>query len=294
MGGPAALSSVAARLRCPNCGASLTVAGRALTCVSGHAFDLARQGYVTLAPPHGSVARGDSTDMVAARETFLAAGHYAALAEGVAAAAQAVVEPVTGPARLAVDLGAGTGYHLAALLAGLPDWQGIALDASRPALRHALRAHSRIAAIACDVWRELPIQDASAGLVVNVFAPRNAQEIARILAPEGAPIVVTPTPRHLHQLVRDFELLDVEADKQARLHATLSPQLESVRRQQLELDMTLGRGDVHALIAMGPSAHHLDADALHDRLAGLPPDMSVSASVVIETFRHSERPSPAS
>lgn len=284
---------MAARLRCPNCGASLTVAGRALRCVSGHAFDLARQGYVTLMAPHGGGARGDSTDMVAARETFLAAGHYAALAEALAAAAQEVVEPVGGRARLVVDLGAGTGYHLAALLERLPDWHGIALDASRPALRRALRAHPRIAAIACDVWRELPIQDASADLVVNVFAPRNAQEIARILAPGGTLIVVTPTPRHLHQLVREFELLGVEADKQARLHATLSPHLESVRRRQLEFGMTLGRGDVHALIAMGPSAHRLDAENLRARLVGLPPHKRVSASVIIETFRHSGRPSPA-
>jgi 23S rRNA (guanine745-N1)-methyltransferase len=289
------LNLASARLRCPNCGASLTVAGRVLTCATGHAFDLSRQGDVTLTPPRGSSARGDSTGMVSARDTFLAAGHYASLAdcivaEGIAAAAQAVVEAARNSAGLVVDLGAGTGYHLAALLENLPDWHGIALDASRPALRRALRTHPRIAAIACDIWRELPLQDASAGLILDVFAPRNAHEIARILAPAGALIVVTPTPRHLRQLVADFGLLDVEADKQARLHATLSPQLESVRRRELEFDMMLGRDDVRALIAMGPSAYHLGADELRERFLGLPRQTCVTASVVMETFRHARQP----
>lgn len=269
-----------------------------MTCATGHAFDLARQGYVTLAPPRGSGARGDSTAMVSARDAFLAAGHYALLAEGivaegVAAAAQAVAEPVMASAGLVVDLGAGTGYYLAALLEDLPVWHGIALDASRPALRRALRAHPRIAAIACDVWQELPIQDACADIVLNVFAPRNAQEIARILAPEGALIVVTPTTRHLHQVVRDFELLDVDADKQARLHAALSPRLESVRRRELEFDLTLLPDDVHALIAMGPSAHHLDPDDLRERILALPPETRVNASFVVETFRHTRPDAPA-
>jgi 23S rRNA (guanine745-N1)-methyltransferase len=236
--------------------------------------------------------------MVAARDTFLTAGHYAALAdcivaEGLAATAQAVVEPVGTSAGLVVDLGAGTGYYLAALLQDLPGWHGIALDASRPALRRALRAHPRIAAIACDVWQELPIQDARADIVVNVFAPRNAQEIARILAPAGALVMVTPTSRHLHRLVRNFELLDVDADKQARLHAALSPQLESVRRRELEFDLALGPDDVHALIAMGPSAHHLDPDELRDRILALPPETHVNTSFVVETFRHTRPSAPA-
>ena len=234
--------------------------------------------------------------MVAARDTFLTAGHYAALAEGVVAegiaAAQAVVEPVRASAGLVVDLGAGTGYYLAALLQDLPDWHAIALDASRPALRRALRAHPRITAIACDVWQELPIQDARADIVLNVFAPRNAREIVRILAPGGTLIVVTPTSRHLRQLIRHFELLDVDADKQARLHATLSPQLESVRRRELEFDLTLGPDDVHALIAMGPSARHLDPDDLRDRILALPPETHVSASFAVETFRHTRPGAP--
>ncbi|MEA2141180.1 MAG: rRNA (guanine745-N1)-methyltransferase [Solirubrobacteraceae bacterium] len=231
--------------------------------------------------------------MVAAREAFLATGHYRQIAEEIAAAIAAGLAPRGGGAPLAVDLGAGTGYHLAALLRARPRWRGVALDASRPALRRAARAHPRIAAVACDVWQELPVQDASAELVVNVFAPRNGREIARVLAPGGALVVVTPAPSHLRELVDALGLLGVGADKQGRLHAALAPELESVRRRELELSMTLDHDELHALVAMGPSAHHLDSRLLAGRIAQLPPRVRVGASLAIETFR-ARRPGPAS
>jgi 23S rRNA (guanine745-N1)-methyltransferase len=298
------LDEVSARLRCPNCAAALTLAGGALRCAHGHAFDLARQGYVTLAPPRSKLARGDSPEMVAAREAFLGAGHFEPLARSIALAARAAFGPASFDqpadsaalarrAPLAVDLGAGTGYHLAALLRDRPGWLGVALDASRPALRKAVRADPHIAAIACDVWQQLPIQDASAELVLDVFAPRNGPEIARVLSPGGALIVVTPAPDHLRALVEQLGLLDIDVDKQQRVHATLAPHLEPVQRDTLAFEMALDRADVRALVTMGPSAHHIDARELDERLARAPDQCRVAASLVIETFRRRSRIAPA-
>ena len=278
---------MAGRLRCPNCGAPLSLAGRVLRCARGHAFDVARQGYVALAPPRRGLAPGDSPEMVAAREAFLARGHYRVIAEAIAEATPAGLIASAGGAPLALDLGAGTGYYLAALLDDRSGWQGIALDASRPALRRAVRAHPQIAAVACDVWQELPVQDACADLLLNVFAPRNGPEIARVLAPGGALVVVTPTQSHLREIVEALGLLDVDADKQGRLHAALAPRLQSERRRELEFTMTLDHEQLRALIAMGPSAHHLQPRQVAERLARLPQRMRVGASLLIETFRRS-------
>ena len=85
-------------LRCPHCGANLTLQCAALVCAAGHAFDVARQGYVHLAP--GRRLAGDTAAMVEAREAFLAAGHFAAITAAVVRAVTDAV--VTDPAAAGV------------------------------------------------------------------------------------------------------------------------------------------------------------------------------------------------
>ncbi len=51
------------------------------------------------------------------------------------------------------------------------------------------------------------MRDAVAALVLNVFAPRNGAETTRVLAPGGLLAVVTPTERHLEELVGPLGLL---------------------------------------------------------------------------------------
>jgi len=277
---------VAPRLRCPYCHASLIHAGRALRCAQGHSYDIARDGHVSLPAPRRRQHGGDSAEMVAAREAFLGAGHYAPIAQAIAAAAQDAVEASGGQPGCALDIGAGTGYYLAGLLKELQGWRGLALDASRPALRRAARADPRIAAVACDLWQPLPLRDGAAELVLNAFAPRNGLELTRASSRSGALIFVTPTSRHLQELVATLAMLSVDADKQARLHAKLSPALTSIGRRQVEFELALDHQDIRALIAMGPSAHHLSSDEIECRLSPLPDELLVSASVIVETFRH--------
>ncbi len=278
------LAALAPLLRCPNCGAPLAAADAALACARGHSFDVARQGYVALPSPRGKRAPGDTQEMVAARDAFLGAGHYTPLAKAVTAAARQALHPPGGEPSTIIDLGAGTGHYLGALLGELHDARGIALDASPFALRRAVRAHPGIAAVACDTWRELPLQDASAHLVLNVFAPRNGREIARVLSPGGALIVVTPTPEHLREIVSELGMLQVDADKGARLHAGITPHLSAVNRREVEFKMTLRKADIHALVAMGPSAAHVSDGDVRLGLARLPERPEVTASVLVETF----------
>ena len=123
-----------ALLACPVCGDPLTVVpdGSALRCPAGHSFDRARQGYLPLLPPGHRAPSGDSAEMVADRVAFLDAGHYAGL---TAALADAVV--VDGSPASLLDLGGGTGHHLAGVLDRLPSAVGVVLDSSRSAARRA-------------------------------------------------------------------------------------------------------------------------------------------------------------
>ena len=271
-----------ATLACPVCGAGLAAEAGGLGCAAGHRFDRARQGHVTLLPPGHRPPSGDSAEMVADRVAFLEAGHYAGLTGALAKAVAGGPEPHT-----LLDLGGGTGHHLAGVLDGLPAAVGVVLDSSPYAARRAARAHSRAVAVVADTWARLPVADSAVDRVLVVFAPRNGPEIARVLADDGRLVVVTPAADHLSELVGPLGLLQVDPDKAARLAATLEPHLEPVaaaaHRERLRLD----RAAVATLVGMGPHARHLARDDVLTSLAAFPEPLNVTVSVRIGTYRRS-------
>ena len=72
-----------------------------------------------------------------------------------------------------------------------PFWQGAAKRAHRRAPGLTLA----VASIA-----HLPVADASCDLLLNVFAPHDAGEFARVLRPQGVLLRVIPLERHLWEL----------------------------------------------------------------------------------------------
>jgi 23S rRNA (guanine745-N1)-methyltransferase len=270
-------------LRCPVCAAPFEADRTALRCANGHAVDIARQGYVNLLS--GSVAPGtaDTAGMVAARAEFLASGHYAAIADAVAHMAGGRERGVV------LDAGAGTGYYLSRVLDEVPGGRGLALDISKFAARRAARAHPRIAAAVCDTWRALPVRDRSVEVVLDVFAPRNGPEFARVLKPDGILIVVTPTARHLAELAEAVGLLSVDVRKQERLRRSLAADLESVHSDEHDVPLHLTTADVERLIRMGPSAWHVDAAEAARRAAALGEPFEATASVTVAGYRPRHR-----
>ncbi len=261
-------------LRCPVCSDGLTLDDAVLRCDAGHSFDVARQGYVNLVP-----GNGDSAEMVEAREAFLGAGHFRPLTGALVAEAMNVEA-----AGAVVDVGAGTGHHLAYVLATPPERPGIALDTSTAALRRAARIHPRAAAVGADAWKPLPLRDGVAAIVLSVFAPRNPEELARILAPGGSLLAVTPTTRHLAELVGPLGLLSVPDDKADRLDEQLASRFELAGRRAIEHSMFLAHDEMSQLVRMGPSAWHVDDDATASRLGALADPTTVTMSVTLSRY----------
>jgi 23S rRNA (guanine745-N1)-methyltransferase len=268
-----------ALLACPVCGAGMTATPSGLRCAGGHAFDRARQGHVTLLPPGHRPPSGDSAQMVADRVAFLASGAY----RGITAALTTAVL-ADGPPRTLLDLGGGTGHHLAGVLDRLPDAAGVVLDSSSYAARRAARAHPRAMAVVADTWARLPVQDAAVDRVLVVFAPRNGTETARVLRPDGRLVVVTPAADHLTELVSPLGLLRVDPDKGLRTAASLEPHLRLVAAAGHREVLTLDHGSVRTLVGMGPHARHLGGDELARRLVGLPDPVRVTVSVDVTTW----------
>ncbi|GLX96392.1 putative RNA methyltransferase [Herbidospora sp. NBRC 101105] len=236
------LGDVIDLLVCPVCRDDLALAAGAARCPRGHSFDVARQGYLNLL---STPVKGDTPEMVSARETFLASGAFAPIAETVAARAKGVVG----------DAGAGTGYYLARAVHD----RGLALDVSKHALKKAARAHPRIGAVVADVWKPLPVRDAAFDTLLNVFAPRNAGEFRRVLKPTGTLITVTPNSDHLAPIVARFGLLSVDDEKDRRLADTLGDHFARDVTEPVASWLDLTAAEVMSVIAMGPSAWHARA-----------------------------------
>lgn len=268
-------------LRCPLCEQELAQDPSRLHCRSGHSFDRARQGYVTLGLGRGAPKNADSSEMVAAREALLAIGLYRPIRQG---AATVIAEHLpTGAPALVADLAGSTGYYLAGILDRLPGWHGICIDLSTAALKRAARCHPRASAIGTDLRRPLPLASGSVGVVTSVFGPRPVPEIARVMAPDGVLAVVTPTVRHLAELVGALGMVTVDPHKEERL-ATSLRSFTRIARQDIEFESTVTRAQARALAAMGPSAHHVTPEQLDTRLDLLAPTPRITVSVNVDIY----------
>lgn len=263
-----ALRQVSVWLTCPNCNDSLHLVDASLRCPSGHSFDVAKQGYVNLLG-RAAPANADTAAMLAAREQFLGSGHYAPISAAVNAA-------VAGSGRL-VEVGAGTGYYLSSALDAIPGALGLASDVSPMAARRAARAHPRMAAVVADTWAGLPLADGTVDAVLCVFAPRNADEFARVLRPGGLLVVVVPGPNHLVELRLAHGLLDVGKDKLEAVGQQLAGAFTRVSQTEINHSMRLDETQATALVGMGPNAFHASPERI--------PAATATLQVSVATFR---------
>ena len=256
---------------------------------SGHSFDVAKQGYVTLAAGAGLKHKGDDMDMVNARETYLAMGHFAPFVEAVTGAVQSALDSASlaesTPASL-LEVGAGTGYYLAHTLDSIAEARGVGLDISPHAAKHLAKCHPRVGAVVADVWERLPIRDESVDAISVVFAPRNPAEFQRVLVPGGQVIVLTPDAGHLDELREPLGILGVEDGKVERMYEQAEGYLEQAADPvDISFPIELDKASVAAQVGMSPSARHISAGELAERMAALPPTLTVTARARLDRLR---------
>ncbi len=248
-------------LICPVCHAALVGAagGKTLACEAGHSFDVAREGYVNLlgGKPAGAL-QGDNAEMVRARRAFLERGYYRPLAEAVAGATR------VGRPGVVADFGCGEGYYLGLLMAEAGrEIRAYGTDISKPAIAAAAKVYPLAHWVVADTKRLIPLADGSVDAAINVFAPRNADEFARVVRPGGRLVVAIPGPQHLANLRDQFGLIGIQDDKAAKVRAQLTS-FELVTSNQVENDIQLSAAGLRELLEMTPNARHLTEESRKD------------------------------
>jgi SAM-dependent methyltransferase len=299
-----AWEKIARWLLCPSCEASFAIKDGVLCCARGHTFDIARAGYVNLLAVRGRrQAGGDTAEMVAARSRFLDRGLYRQLADTIAACALQCLsergqQSLSTLVPFVVDAGCGEGYYLAHLrqLVGMhPDLAHVVcsgFDFSSDAIGQAARREPSCVWLIADARDAWPYRDGAVSLLLNIFAPRNPQQLARVIASDGHLIVVIPTAQHLRELRAQVPLLGMQAGKRDHVLHQLSPAFVLRKSVVIEYTIALDSPGLVDLIRMTPSNRHLTAQdwRLIERIAGIQTQVSCEVLVLQRGGRDSADP----
>lgn len=188
-------------LVCPLDDLPLYAREQQLVCDKGHAFDIARQGYVNLLPVQHKRSRqpGDSREMVFARRDFLDGGYYEAIAGAVC---EILSAHVTASACLA-DFGCGNGYYLdyvaRQLQAADTGMSLLGFDISKYAVQEAARRNRQITWLVASN-RQPPIAHSSVDAAVCMFGFHSFDAFYKVLKPGGVLLLVDAGPDHLQEL----------------------------------------------------------------------------------------------
>jgi 23S rRNA (guanine745-N1)-methyltransferase len=234
-------------LRCSvrGCARVLRPGGGVLRCVAGHAFDVARAGYVNLLQPQDkkSAHPGDDRAAVQARQRFLQSGALAGLLDAIASLAGEA------PVRRVLDVGCGEGSFTAGLARA---WgaAGVGLDIASDACDSAARAHRECSFVVANADRELPFLDASFDRLVSITARRNATEMARVLAPGGDAILVVAGADDLVELRQVLHGAAPLVERAPALRAHMEPRFTLVAAQSFRTRIELDRAAIADVLAM--------------------------------------------
>jgi 23S rRNA (guanine745-N1)-methyltransferase len=258
------------------CGRPLLHRQSSWTCDRGHAFDIARSGYVNLLQPQDrrSPHAGDPPAALEARRRLHAAGVGDALLTHLDASIARLSLPSLA---VIVDLGCGTGELLGELCARHRA-SGVGIDLAAEAVDRAARDWPGLTWVVANADRRLPLLDGSVQVLLSVNARRNPPECARVLAAGGHLIVAVPASDDLielrqvvlgeaHERLRAPDVIDAHQPAFSLVdHVTVREQRECEPAVLDDLLTATYRGERHASLtrrdALAAMAVTLAADVL--------------------------------
>ena len=193
--------ATATAFSCPICQEDLTLVESSLKCSNRHSFDLAKFGYVNLAPQIRQPANYDKENFQN-RQQILEDGFYQTILEGISD-----LLATKSSAKTILDIGCGEGFYSRKLQESHSEKTFYAFDISKDSVQIAAKSEPNWAVnwFVGDLAR-LPIKNASMDILLDIFSPANYGEFRRVLSQNGILIKVIPTENHLkeiRQMVQD-------------------------------------------------------------------------------------------
>ena len=239
---------------CPICRENLTLVESSLKCENRHSFDLAKFGYVNLAPQIKQSTNYDKENFQN-RQQILEAGFYQAILEAVSDLLASSETSTT-----VLDIGCGEGFYSRKLQERHPDKTFYAFDISKDSVQIASKSEPNWAVnwFVGDLAR-LPIKDASMDILLDIFSPANYGEFRRVLSKDGILIKVIPTKNHLKEIrqkVQDQLTNKDYSNQDIKNHFQNNFTILSSKTASLTKPITAEQ--LQALLSMTPLLFHID------------------------------------
>ena len=239
---------------CPICQENLTLLESSLKCNNRHSFDLAKFGYVNLAPQIKQSANYDKENFQN-RQQILESGFYQAILEAVSD-----LLSNSKNAKTILDIGCGEGFYSRKLQERHPDKTFYAFDISKDSVQIAAKSEPNWAVnwFVGDLAR-LPIKDASMDILLDIFSPANYGEFRRVLSKDGILIKVIPTENHLKEIrqkVQDQLTNKDYSNQDIKNHFQNNFTILSSKTASLTKPITAEQ--LQALLSMTPLLFHID------------------------------------
>lgn len=239
---------------CPICQEALDLVQQSLTCPNRHSFDLAKFGYVNLAP-QVKPSKDYDKESFQNRQLVLENGFY----DHILTTLSECLSPLDHPSNI-LDIGCGEGYYSRNLQERYPDHSFYAFDLSKESIQLAAKSDQewKVKWFVGDL-AHLPLLDQSMDLLLDIFSPANYQEFKRVLAPDGRLIKVIPTATHLQEIrqkVKDhLDQVDY-SNEQIIQHFSDHFTIENTIHCQERFELTPALRE--ALLSMTPLLFHVD------------------------------------
>ena len=239
---------------CPICQENLTLVESSLKCNNHHSFDLAKFGYVNLAPQIKQSANYDKENFQN-RQQILEAGFYQAILEAVSD-----LLSNSKNAKTILDIGCGEGFYSRKLQESHSEKTFYAFDISKDSVQIAAKSEPNWAVnwFVGDLAR-LPIKDASMDILLDIFSPANYGEFRRVLSKDGILIKVIPTKNHLKEIrqkVQDQLTNKDYSNQDIKNHFQNNFTILSSKTTSLTKPITAEQ--LQALLSMTPLLFHID------------------------------------
>ncbi len=239
---------------CPICQENLTLLETNFKCCNRHSFDLAKFGYVNLAPQIKKSANYDKENFQN-RQQILEAGFYQAILDAVSDLLASSKTTTT-----ILDIGCGEGFYSRKLQESHSEKTFYAFDISKDSVQIAAKSEPNWAVnwFVGDLAR-LPIKDANMDILLDIFSPANYGEFRRVLSKDGILIKVIPTENHLKEIrqrVQD-QLTNKEYSNQD-IKEHFQEHFTILSSQTASLTKTITAEQLQALLSMTPLLFHVD------------------------------------